>query len=157
MSEHGMEGGGGKGERAEKKLMESTPKESELIEKYLNVKAQAHNPLQSEAECKRFAEEVEELMGVLYESPDIGFEFSEDFLRRVKTLSSDHARIYRAVDAFRQLELASAGGIFSPQLYDQAAGLMQSAIHHGVPATTFDPFEQTLRDYGLLAHPQSPL
>lgn len=135
------------GERVEKKELESTPQESDVMSRYIDLRARTYDVLMSDDERKNFSQDLIDTVKILNQGTDIDPEVRGDLLKQIKVLEEDYMRIKLAVDAVKRLKHESRGGVQVPHTYKKAVSLINEAIRQGVPDNTFDPFQEAIRDY----------
>lgn len=133
--------------KAEKKEMDSTSQEANVMLRYVDLRANAYNALMNSEEQKDFAQNLIDLVKTLNAGVGISSDFREDLLGQIRRIEEGHLRLQKAVEAVKQLERESRAGILVPHLYDQAVTLVKTAMESGVPDRSLEPLHKSIREY----------
>lgn len=136
------------GKGAERKaVQESTPQESGVFERYVDLRLSAYDALMSDEERKNFEQELTDVVRILNKGTGIDSVVRENLLRKIHTIEQDYLRIKKIVEVVKELERESRGNILVPHLYRKSVSLIKAALDNGVPHNTLEPFQEIIEDY----------
>lgn len=143
------------GGREERKEMDSTPQETDVMKRYIDLQANAYDAFMSDEERKDFAQNLIDVVKLLNEGKGMSSAFCEDLLNQVQGIEEGYLRLQRASEAVKQLERESRGDVLVPHLYEKAVKFLQSASNAGVPVRALQPLEKIIREYLVRVRSQS--
>lgn len=136
------------GKGAERKaVQESTPQESGVFERYVDLRLSAYDALMSAEERKNFEQELIDVVRILNEGTGIDPTVREDLLQQIHTIEQDYIHIKKAADAVKELEKESRGEYLVPHLYENSIKLIREALDTGVPNSSLEPLKDVVQDY----------
>jgi len=136
----------GKGEER-KAVQESTPQESGVFERYVDLRMNAYDALMSDEERKNFAQELIDVVRILNEGTGIDSAVREDLLQQIHRIEQDYLRIKKAAETVKELENESRDGYLVPHVYEKAVKLIREALDAGVPNSSLEPLKDTVEAY----------
>jgi vacuolar-type H+-ATPase subunit I/STV1 len=134
-------------EKNKHEVMESTEEESDVIERYVDIKAEVFRVDMTKEERSDFAQKIIDVVKILNESKNIDSSFREEMLQQIKVVEEQYLAFRKVVELVKQLERESRGGILVPNLYEQAVVAGKKAIEAGVPADNLNSLRETLNKY----------
>lgn len=143
------------GKRVEKKEMDSTAEESDVLLRYLDLKKEAYKRFSSPDERKDFAQNLIDLVKTLNAGEKIDPVVREDLLQQIHTIETHYLIIKKLDEAVKRLERESRGGIQVPRVYEEVVRIINEASANGVPESALKPFEDSIREYLLEVRAQS--
>jgi len=135
------------GARVEKKEKDSTAEEGAVMERYIDLRSRAYEPLMSSEERRAFSQDLIDLVRALNEGKNLEPEVREELLRQVQVVEQDYLSIKNATEVVQQLERESRGDILVPHLYDKSIGLILAARDRGVPDRSLEPLRDIIEGY----------
>ena len=137
------------GETPREKIVgaDSTAEESEVLTRYLDLKASAYNAQMSADERKEFAQNLIDLVKTLNEGRGIDSVVREDLLKQIHAIEIGYTKLKDAAEAVKQLERQSRGGVLVPHVYEKAVGLVKAASDSGVSERSLEPLHKTIVEY----------
>ena len=135
-------------DRAERKpVQESTPQESGVFERYVDLRLKAYDALMNDEERKDFDRELIDVVRILNEGAGIDSSVREELLRQIHTIEQDYLRIKKAAEAVKELERANHEGHLVPDMYKESVNLIREALDAGVPNSSLEPLKDTVETY----------
>ncbi|TSC54995.1 MAG: hypothetical protein LiPW30_461 [Parcubacteria group bacterium LiPW_30] len=134
-------------EKNKHEVMESTEEESDVIERYVDIRAEVFRVDMTREERSDFAQKIIDVVKSLNESKNIDSSFREEILQQIKAVEEQYLAFRKAVELVKQLERESRGGILVPNLYEQAVEAGKKAIEAGVPADNLNSLREILNEY----------
>lgn len=119
-----------KRKEGEKKEMESTPQESEVMNRYVDLRAEAYTA-STRGEREAFEREFGDLINILNTGEGISPDFREEMRKQVHSIGEGYLTIKNATEAVERLKHESRGGVLVPHLYDRAAVLIKCLLKEG--------------------------
>ncbi len=138
-------------EKNKHEVMESTEEESDVIELYVDIKAEVFRVDMTKEERSDFAQKIIDVVKILNESKNIDSSFREEILQQIKAVEEQYLAFRKAVELVKQLERESRGGILVPNLYEKAVEAGKKAIETGVPPENLNSLRETLNEYLVTA------
>lgn len=117
------------------------------MERYVDLRAHAYEPLMSSEERQAFSQELIDLVRTLNESKNVDPADREELLRQVRKVEEDYLSIRNVTDVVKQLERESRGDILVPHLYEKSIELILAARDRGVPDRALEPLRDIIVDY----------
>lgn len=134
-------------EEGREAAQESTPQESGVLERYVDLRLNAYDALMNDEERKNFAQELIDVVRILNEGTGIDSIVREDLLLQIHTIEQDYIRIKKVAEAVRELERANHEGHLVPDVYKESVDLIRQALDAGIPNSSLEPLKDTVETY----------
>lgn len=134
--------------------LEVTAAESDVIERYTDLRIGVFEKNLSLADETRLAQELGALTDQLRDGKGMDPVFARDMLAQLSLLSHQIRTLHAAAELARELETASQAGRVLPALFEQASLTYQKEEELGVPSSALADFHELLSRYqdALLRH-----
>lgn len=131
----------------ERKERGSTPEESDVMSRYLDLKAQVYKAPLIANERKDFAQNLIDLVNILNKGKNIDGEVREDLLRGIERIDNHYVKFIKVVDLSRELERVDLAGGLDSGLYERLTSAAKEALNAGVPESVIAPIRHIVRNY----------
>lgn len=131
----------------ERKERDSTPEESDVMNRYLDLSAQVYKAPLLADERKDLAQNLIDLVNILNEGKNIDTVVREDLLKGIKRLDNHYVKFVKVVDLSRQLERVNLTGGLDSGLYERLTSAAKEALNAGVPESVIEPIRHIVRKY----------